>query len=552
MRRTTITWSLYLIGAIVLIVFLYGITADSTSTDNSYMDDATYVGSDNCAICHSDQHTAWADSLHPTKIRIASSDTIVPDFDDTKVTLSLSDIVEVTVTLSVENGDYYAKLDDTDTYKYKISHVLGGVGWKQRYLTEDIGNSKYILPMQWNLETNGWVAYHSTDWYDADTGAVKEIEKKQSWDRRCLGCHTTGGEITYTGDEWIGTYNELGIGCEGCHGPGSEHNGDISKIWKSDDSALCGNCHNRGSSIDSLGGQTMGYPVNEAGKIIQPGDDISDYYVDGAGYHEDGETSRQHHQQYPDYLKNPQHSENNIECITCHDSHGTDIEHDLKISKETICTQCHSAGVVSPGDTVEMPHSEIINGDAPISGVTGTAWMDGKVTCTDCHLPKVAKSAVNYDIASHTNYFISPQKSIDYNMPNSCTVRCHDGTNGEAMTDQEAIDYLDENKSEIQTKLISVNAKLATAKGKLDDASGDVDSETESYNEAVLARDFVQTDGTNAHNPAYALELLNYAESTADEVINSLESSEGTPGFEAIAFIIALGAALIIFRKRKK
>jgi len=190
--------------------------------DNSYMDGATFEGSEKCGDCHSDEHDEWSDSLHPKKIQVAADDTVVAPWEIV-VTIPVADGIDGNVTLTKNETGWFVSLDDTGNHTYQVDYVLGGFGWKQRFVTQ-IGNSKYILPIQWNLETEGWVEYHASDWFD-ETGEPKMIAISQSWDRRCAGCHATGVEVEFndTSSEWTATYSELGIGCEGCHGPGSLH-----------------------------------------------------------------------------------------------------------------------------------------------------------------------------------------------------------------------------------------------------------------------------------------------------------------------------------------
>ncbi|MCK5251586.1 MAG: ammonia-forming cytochrome c nitrite reductase subunit c552 [Thermoplasmata archaeon] len=580
-RNRTIRLSMGLLAfamaLLVLVSFsIYAATADEESrfaptTDNSYMDGATFEGSEKCGDCHSDEYDEWADTLHPKKIQVATDDTVVAPWD-IDVTIPVADGVDATITLMKNSTGYWASLDDTDNHTYRADYVLGGFGWKQRFVTQ-IANSKYILPIQWNLETEGWVAYHASDWYDTTTGEAKMIAISQSWDRRCAGCHATGVEVEFndTSGEWTATYSELGIGCEGCHGPGSLHvdppDGEerADYIWNPVASSACGNCHVRGASVELVGGKTTGYPMMD-GHAIRPGDDLADYYAMGAGYHGDGETSAKHHQQYVDFETHPHsdalstikendhggdsclqcHStdyrladeddkptlENatlDIECGACHAPHGSDIDHDLRIPQDEICTQCHLTGDTQPGSSPHHSQKELLEGTITISDITGEPWMGGEVTCTDCHMPLTAKSAIEWDIASHTFYFVSPAKSIEFDMPNSCTVSCHgDGTPGDTMTDQEALDYIEEWKEETTALFDNATADLETAKTALDGAKdlGFSDTAFEAanttYNKAKLARDWVNSDGTMVHNHEWAGELLTFASDKSGEIVTDL------------------------------
>jgi len=561
--------------------------------DNSYMATATYVGSSTCGGCHPDQFTTWNDSMHPKKLRTADPTTVIGDFTVGYITLSPSKVdVDVTVEVYSDGTNYYINLDNDSApgpNNYTVSHVLGGTGWKQRYVAP-IGDSKYILPIQWNIATASWTSggYNAEDWFNTTTGAPKTIGKDRSWDRRCSGCHATGVELTYnaTGtEEWVATYSEPGAGCEACHGPGSEHvapgSDKQATIWKSVSSTTCGACHTRGEGIGVIGGKTTGFPFNANGETFMPGENLDEYYTLAPGVHDDGNVSRQHHQQYIDYLGHPhsdslstiQDSEHgqdfcldchstdyqlapsdakptvatarhDIECSSCHEPHGNALDHDLRMPQEFVCTQCHSTGDTQPGETTHHPQAELVNGTIPIPELSGTQWMG--VTCTDCHMPLVAKSAVEYDVASHSFYFISPELSIEHGTPNSCTVTCHqDAATGGALTDAEALEYVNDWKNDTTEKLEMANENLTLAGSALEDASGygfsaeAVAANNDTYNNSALARDWVDSDGTMAHNPVFSLDVLNYSIEKSQEVVANL-----TPGKITGTLLDASGNAI--------
>ncbi len=58
----------------------------------------------------------------------------------------------------------------------------------------------------------------------------------------CLPCHTTGYGIGGFTNE-AATPNFKAVQCESCHGPGSEHNGDATKIVRAPSSIICAGCH---------------------------------------------------------------------------------------------------------------------------------------------------------------------------------------------------------------------------------------------------------------------------------------------------------------------
>jgi predicted CXXCH cytochrome family protein len=59
---------------------------------------------------------------------------------------------------------------------------------------------------------------------------------------KCVPCHTTGyGKGGFV--DAASTPDLEGVACEACHGPGSEHNGDKTKINRTPSAAVCSGCH---------------------------------------------------------------------------------------------------------------------------------------------------------------------------------------------------------------------------------------------------------------------------------------------------------------------
>ena len=48
--------------------------------DNSYMDEATYEGSERCRDCHGEIHTPWEETQHAGAFAPATGDTVVADW----------------------------------------------------------------------------------------------------------------------------------------------------------------------------------------------------------------------------------------------------------------------------------------------------------------------------------------------------------------------------------------------------------------------------------------------------------------------------------------
>lgn len=186
-----------------------------------------YIGSDQCALCHSEIYNSFITTGHPYKLN------------------------------KVEGGEApvypFTILDYTPSgYDWNnITYVIGGFAWKARY----IDSNGYIITgddVQWNFETEEAVPYHA----DEEPGT-------KMYD--CGRCHTTGWVSLEDGgvpqddlEGMAGEFFDGGIQCEACHGMGAIHKATQSKddILIDRSSEQCGTCHyrNEDHTIAASGG----------------------------------------------------------------------------------------------------------------------------------------------------------------------------------------------------------------------------------------------------------------------------------------------------------
>ncbi len=240
----------------------------------------------------------------------------------------------------------------------------------------------------------------------------------------CAGCHLTGWERYQdkaTGQFLVRAVNdpagdmnidddpqldEINVGCESCHGPGSEHvaNGGRSRfivnprlLSAERSSVVCGRCHDR---RQGYGGPTNGYtqPISETGELAGPGisrHELITRFTDpvkkgptmrGAGREDniwpDDVHSNKPHQQYADFLKSKMYRNDRllVTCSDCHDMHGNTpnprwVIHDANNPASPLCQRCHQVDVLSHMETK-------LNGK--MKGV--------QTRCIDCHMPGTANT----------------------------------------------------------------------------------------------------------------------------------------------------------------
>ncbi len=464
-----------------------------------------YVGPEKCLQCHNNaglgDMTGWRTSLH------ANGYSYVPDDAHTMENLTgvLNDFNENGVDDFHDGLDFNTVSSVFDQYKpnapvlnysaqdgytvtvgsvtHRVYLTYGGSNdvWKQRYLVkintgEGESNDYYVSPVQYNLATDAYAAYHPERWWDSNNAPVNFATRadasthKSSLAKGCSGCHATGLELEQTVDgEWVmsaagvqneadytdfnnifdidgdGDLDQINTACERCHGPGAEHatSGDKTKIINpanlTADQAnnLCGMCHNRGKSLPN---STFGFPYDDAnftGWAV--GDMVADIFSDGGGDWPDGKTSKKHRQQFLGFSESskPTFEFHQVTCYECHDVHNTEKNHiraelveedslDAPITvatendNNTLCLACHATHGPFEDIPVEWvaDYANHVNDIAPIVSAHTKHLYDptgtGSSRCSKCHMPKTSKSAIEYDGHSHAFEAISPEKTLFY------------------------------------------------------------------------------------------------------------------------------------------
>ncbi len=450
---------------------------------------ARYVGSSSCRFCHNTsnigglQFNSWKNTWHANAIHDpdpakhgSAKEGIIGNFgQDPVLSESANKITNVTIDLNFDGVDYTVRIGNVT---YRVDKVMGGY-WKQRYLTK-IGNSYYVLPVQWNIANSKWVNYDLLHWFKTDGSnaplyesgetPVSRGNQKNSWDRRCAGCHAASGlnvSINAQG-EYVASFTEMKVSCENCHGAASEHNVDGG--GKANDiimpnllayeraNEVCGQCHNRGTAVSQPGTTSFDYPYNTNTGLFKPSLTLDDFFKNykmndpAAGatnfwradkaYPEEGLSSgdaiagRAHREQWPELLGKAKHANNPSElvsCFECHAPHGSSNMLQLveqsrgkKVTDATsLCLSCHQKLPPFQNDTSLIG---IADGDADhFSGIYDA--MKG-IGCIECHMVKTGRTAIGpdaitkeFDEPSHTFEAIKPKFSTN-TMPNACT-KCH-------------------------------------------------------------------------------------------------------------------------------
>jgi predicted CXXCH cytochrome family protein len=377
---------------VLFIRSLRPLTNNEQQAQQNVLGVARYVGSKTCEKCHATIYQRWK------KTPMAN---VVRDPREHPESILSSPAPHSVAQFSLD----------------QVAFVYGSL-WKQRYFTK-IGDDYFPLPAQWEVKNHAWSRYFvkpGTDWWAA---LYPPDNMQRPTGPTCDGCHSVGYDIhTKQVAEW-------NVGCERCHGPGSEHvqhparantfnPSHENQVGTSD---VCIQCHSQGRPLHvPIGGKYYDWPVG-----YQVGKRLHDYWrledhalgVTDFYYFADG-TAHKNRMQGNDFVQSVMYRRG-ITCFTCHDAHGTGNYAQLIKPAETLCLDCH--GPLSQNGPRTATLEEHTHHQAGSAGSQ----------CVACHMPQIESEGVsNTFVHAHTFRFITPEMTDKYNIPNPCT-SCHIG-----------------------------------------------------------------------------------------------------------------------------
>lgn len=349
---------------------------------------ATFIGSFECKKCHERRFLEWRTTLHSKMLQDTKDNPLV--------------II----------GDFDSPSDIRTFNEEDVAYAIGNQ-WKQQYLKK-VGDDYFVLPAQYNILSGEWEAYHAEDW------------QERSWFNECAGCHATGVDPVKK------TFEEPGIGCEACHGPGSNHVKAIPgyeivtivnpvRLTTFSEAQICGSCHTKGRDKSGQYAYPVGYMTARGVANLRlyfnpftPENKPDMFWPSG--------DSKEYHQQYLDWQKS-EHAKMGVSCTDCHTIHLATTTFQTKLAGDNLCKSCHST-----------------------YGYRSAHRIHTFGSCIACHMPRTVKSAHSGDERSHTFKFLSPEQSLraggNEKQPNSCS-GCHHHEDTPLM---DLIEFLDANR----------------------------------------------------------------------------------------------------------
>ena len=411
----------------VILLTLCGLFASQVALGNPTQ--STFVGNDDCASCHASQVQGWTGSHHDLAMQEASEKTVLGDFDNATF------VYEGVTTSFYRKGDeYWVKTDNEngELQDYRVAYVFGVYPLQQLLLPIEKGRLN-ALSIAWDARN---VSEGGQRWYQIYEDQEPVTAESplhwtgiyHNWNSRCAECHSTNVVKGYDGArrQYTTTYDQIDVGCEACHGPGSRHVelANAGKIDRSQSSAEmglalslaargqwrrapgddiaqrvtpltdqtqvdnCGRCHSRRATLgDYRYGQSL-LNTHRLSTLESPlywhdGQILDEVYV------------------YGSFMQSKM-AQAGVVCSNCHNPHSNE----LVAEGNAVCTQCHTP------ETYDAPahhrHSVTSAGSA----------------CVECHMPSQVYMGVDAR-RDHSMRIPRPDISLSIGSPNACT-QCHE------------------------------------------------------------------------------------------------------------------------------
>ena len=397
---------------------------------------ATYVGSETCAGCHQAEAKLWDASQHKAAMAHATDNTVLGDFNDASF-----DYFGVHSRFFRRDGKFMVETDGPDgkLAVFEVKYTFG-VDPLQQYLVEFPDGRLQVLALSWDSrpkDAGGQRWFHVYPDEEIRHDDVLHWTKlNQNWNFMCAECHSTGLRKHYDAntDRFATSWAEISVGCETCHGQGSNHAAwahDRKSFWpfgRHEDpnkgllvafderrdvswpidpnsgtsrrsrapAALrkevesCGLCHARRAGFDE--DWVPGRSLSQT-HVVEP--------LARNTYHADGQIRDVEEPYNYTPFKQSKMFAAGVTCSDCHEPHSSK----LRLSGDAVCTQCHTTEKFA--DTKHRHHADV----------------DPKPACISCHMQARIYMVVD---PRHDHSFRVPRPDVSVRLgtPNACN-GCH-------------------------------------------------------------------------------------------------------------------------------
>ncbi len=404
-----------MLAAVAFCLFLIasGAVANETKTPG-------YIGTEACGDCHKEALVDWAPSHHAKAWTLPTPDTILADFENSSFSHK-----GVQYGFKTEAGAYFVDVTEPDEQPVRYPVVgVAGIAPLQQYLLETAPGQIQSFDVVWDVDKNEWYHLYPDQDLPSDNG-LHWTGHYKNWSARCAECHATGFEKNFDAKTktYASTQEEIGVGCEACHGPGEAHRewalandsydperwaNLTTKGFTMDFRAgpeaeiqQCASCHARREPFEA-GNPMPGTPFHDAYRLspLRPG-----------LYHANGQILDEVYV-YGSFLQSKMYA-NGVACTDCHNPHSAE-----RVAEgNAVCTQCHN-----PAGNSRFPSLRLAEYDDPKHHFHPVD-SDG-AQCKSCHM--IERNYMGIDgRRDHSFRVPRPDLSVETSSPNACN-DCHD------------------------------------------------------------------------------------------------------------------------------
>ena len=388
---------------------------------------AQMVDEQQCQGCHGAQAKDWQGSHHQLAMQVAESQTVLADFNNAAFTGEGE-----SSRFFRQGAEFWVNTPGADgkPADFKVAYTFG-IAPLQQYLIE-VGDGKLqALGVAWDSEKNRWFHLYPGQGVNFKN-PLHWSKPSQNANFMCVECHTTGYKRNFdaAANTFNSQWNSLGVGCQACHGPASNHLRAVTENnplphsgfdvdLKNKDATVeietCARCHARRAPLGD------GFTV---GKRLM--DDYLPSVLTRELYALDGKIKDEVFE-HGSFLQSKMFDKG-VRCSNCHNPHSTE----LKASGNGVCLQCHNtAGKAAipgiDGKGLLAKNYDSIDHHRHAEGQPGSQ-------CVDCHMP--GKFYMGNDFRhDHSFSLPNPVRAKALGTPDAC-LTCHQGKAGDRVTEQ--------------------------------------------------------------------------------------------------------------------
>lgn len=364
---------------------------------------STFAGSSSCQSCHTKQYQEWQTSDHFLAMQVAADSTVRGDFNDRTLVAD-----GVSSRFFKRDGKFFINTqgEDGQNHDYEVKYTFGYFPLQQ-YLIEFSNGRLQPARTSWDSRNGKWFhqyagqRVHPKDW-------LHWTGNGQNWNTMCATCHSTNLQKNYafTADAYHTTWTDINVGCESCHGPGSQHiayvqSNDYRSGSRLPSSALtyskdtlprqqlntCAPCHARKADISDA--------LMRSDELL---DDLIPQVISTEFYHADGQI-RDEDYEYGSFAQSKMYHLG-VRCSNCHNPHTGKL---VKTGND-LCMSCHAPKYNTREHTFHAVNTEASQ-------------------CISCHM--TTQTYMGNDVRRDHSFRIPrPDQSVAFGTPNACN-GCH-------------------------------------------------------------------------------------------------------------------------------